>query len=779
MIQTPAMSRPPQSSWQTLAEQAMLHRRRGDHAAAIIAYRAALDVPGAPPELHFNLGNALCDHGLWAEAEAPLAQALAGNPGLTVAALQLARTRARLGRHEEAARGFAAVLRGEPGNFNAALEGGHALRRLGREAEALTCYGMAIQAAPNRWEGHLAMARALEETGRADEGAAHYHQALALAGDRPRRLHAHMAQYRLERGAAALALESLRQAMLCAALEQPPPGGDDWARMRLDLTAILLRLGLREAAEATLAEATQGTEDETILVQAAELALRHNLWQEALAILRRNVSLRPDNAAAHWNLAHMLSEAWHMEEALEALARAEALAPQPGAGPMRASIASRQGEADVALKLFLDQVEAGDTALGSGAAMSALYADSIGATEVAALHKRLFAHLGEGARPVASFRNSRDAGRPLRVGMITPDLHHQHPVNIFMQPVLARWDQTAMPTHLYFTGVSHDEETRLARGRVTHWVECAPWTDSQLARRIESDGIDILIDLSGHTQRGRMPLFGKRAAPVQVTFLGYPGSSGVPNMDWIIADPQVAPAGSEPLFSERVMRLPHTVFCFAPAPDSHYPQFGPAHAARPLTFGSFNNLPKLTPRTLGLWAAILHRLPDSRLLVKAPSFRDPGAISGFARRMAALGIPAERLELRGPTGMIEMMAEYADLDIALDPVPYNGGTTTLQAMWMGAPVVARRGEAFVSRMGASFMAAAGLGDWVADSDEAYVETAVRQGSDRAALLALKQGLRARLLAAPAWDIDRYTRDLQAALRAIWQDFCEAPVQARR
>jgi predicted O-linked N-acetylglucosamine transferase (SPINDLY family) len=238
--------------------------------------------------------------------------------------------------------------------------------------------------------------------------------------------------------------------------------------MQLDLAAILLRLGLGEEAERRLGEATEIAEDEAILVQAADLALRHNLWQQGLAILRRNVALRPENAAAHWNLAHLLSEAWHMEEALEALARAEALAPQPGAGPMRASIAARQGEADTALQLFLAQVEAGDTALASGAAMSALYADSIDAAAVAALHRRLFARLGEGAREVASFRNGREPGRPLRVGMVTPDLHHQHPVNIFMQPVLARWDGRQMPISLYCTGISHDEETRQARGRVAH-----------------------------------------------------------------------------------------------------------------------------------------------------------------------------------------------------------------------------------------------------------------------------------------------------------------------
>jgi hypothetical protein len=344
------------------------------------------------------------------------------------------------------------------------------------------------------------MARALEEAGRADEGAAHYHQALAVVGeDRPRRLHLHMMQYRLERGAAALALESWRQAMLCGALEQPPPGADERARMQLDLAAILLRLGLGEEAERRLGEATEASEDEAILVQGAELALRHNLWQQGLVMLRRNVALRPDNAAAHWNLAHMLSEAWHMEEALEALARAEALAPQPGAGPMRAAIASRQGEADTALQLFLAQVEAGDTALASGAAMSALYADSIDAAEVAALHRRLFARLGEGARAVGSFRNGREPGRPIRLGMVTPDLHHQHPVNIFMQPVLARLDQAQFELTVYFTGVSHDDQTQQARSRVAHWVECTHWTDAQMAKRIESDGIDILVDLAGHT----------------------------------------------------------------------------------------------------------------------------------------------------------------------------------------------------------------------------------------------------------------------------------------
>jgi predicted O-linked N-acetylglucosamine transferase (SPINDLY family) len=379
----------------------------------------------------------------------------------------------------------------------------------------------------------------------------------------------------------------------------------------------------------------------------------------------------------------------------------------------------------------------------------------------------MFAHLGHNARSVSSFKNDKSPDRPLRVGLVSADFHHQHPVNIFMQPVLARLDRRAVEVTMYFTGVSHDEQTQLAKRRVARWVEATSWNDSQLSRRIEEDGIDILLDLSGHTSMQRMSLLGRRAAPVQATFLGYPGSTGVPNIDWLIADKVVAPEGSEGLFSERLMRLPHSVFCFAPETDYPFPDYGQAHAQRPLTFGSFNNVPKLTPHTVKLWAAVLHEVPDSRLLLKAPSFKDEGAIEAFAQRFQAEGIARERLEFRGPVGLTDMMAEYADVDIALDTVPYNGGTTSLQALWMGVPVVVKAGGNFVSRMGASFMSAAGLNDWVAETDADYVRIASSMARDRQALLALKRGLRERLQAAPAWDVDQYTHDFENALRQMW------------
>jgi predicted O-linked N-acetylglucosamine transferase (SPINDLY family) len=538
--------------------------------------------------------------------------------------------------------------------------------------------------------------------------------------------------------------------------------------MQMDLGDIFMRLGMTEDGHRAFERASVGTSEAT-LVRLADLSFRYNLWQEAQAVLRRNVELHPDSDTAHWNLAHSLAESWHMQEALESLAKAEALAPQSGAKSMRASVAGRSGDADMALTLYkaLADEEGPGSKMHSSAAMSSLYSDKLSPQEVADLHREMFAHLGQNARAVSSFKNDKSPDRPLRVGLVSADFHHQHPVNIFMQPVLARLDRRAVEVTMYVTGVSYDEQTQLAKRRVARWVEATSWNDSQLSRRIEEDGIDILLDLSGHTSMQRMSLFGHRAAPVQATFLGYPGSTGVPNIDWLIADKIVAPEGSEGLFSERLMRLPHSVFCFAPETDYPYPDYGQAHAERPLTFGSFNNVPKLTPHTVKLWAAVLHEVPDSRLLLKAPSFKDEGAIEAFAQRFQAEGIARERLEFRGPVGLTDMMAEYADVDIALDTVPYNGGTTSLQALWMGVPVVVKAGGNFVSRMGASFMSAAGLNDWVAETDADYVRIASSMARDRQALLTLKRGLRERLQAAPAWDIDQYSRDFEAALRQMW------------
>lgn len=711
----------------------------------------------------------LFQQGHIAQADSAYAALLQAEPANEWAALQWARCAVQLGQGREARNRFAALLKTHPHNFSAWLEAGHLCRQQSAFDQARISYQRAMAAAPQRYEAPLGAARLLEELGQREQGAAMYHRASALApADRRPFMHQRMAKFRQERGDTSAALDSMRQALLAAQLLTPALSVDAQCEFFIDLGELLLRINARDDALPILTQASQATSEAT-LVRLAETSFRFNLWQEAQAVLERNLSLHPGSALALWNLAHVYVETWQMDLALQTLAQAEAIAPQPGARSLRASVAGRLGDTDQALAIYtaLSQEQGPRSSMRSSAAMSSLYSDTLTPVAVAQLHRELFAPLGEGARSVDSFKNDKAPNKRLRLGLVTADFHHQHPVNIFMQPILARMDANAFEVTVYFTGISYDEQTLLAKQRVAHWVEATTLNDAQLASRIEADGIDILLDLAGHTSMQRMALFAQRAAPVQASFLGCPGSTGVPQMDWLLADAVVAPAGSEPLFSERIMRLPQTVFCYAPEADYPYPTYGEDHAQRPLTFGSFNNLPKLTPRTLALWAKVLQAVPESRLLLKAPSFKDAGAVALFTQRFKDLGIAPERVELRGPTGLADMMAEYADVDIALDPVPYNGGTTSLQALWMGVPVLTVAGGNFVSRMGASFMQAAGLSDWVAKDDADFVQRAQVLSQDRQALLQLKQGLRQRLQACPAWDIDAYARDFQAALRKMW------------
>jgi predicted O-linked N-acetylglucosamine transferase (SPINDLY family) len=763
-----------------LGQLGLLLRQRGEREEGLACYRRATASPQAPAALWFNLANALMDGGEHEQALQALDEAIARDPQMRAVGLQRARCLVRLSRLEQARDAYAQVLRVDETDFSAWLELGNVCRRLGDPERASECYQLAAECRPDDHRGHVAATRALDAMGLHDKAAAHYHRALIACAGSPAtvaEVHHRIGRFRLDDGDVPRALESLRQASMAARLAGGAVDLESACEIRIDLADALMRLGLMDAARGVMQQASMA-QSEATLVRLAQIAFRFNEWQGALEVLRRNVQCHPDSALAHFNLAHMLAECSMLEQALAQLEKAESLSAQPlaGADSLRGAIAGRIGDADQALAQYRS-LAGGPEAdrMRSSAAMSSLYSDSLTPQQVADLHRELFAPLGAGARARASFSNPRTADRPLRIGLVTADFHHQHPVNIFMQPLLARWDHARFPLTTYFCGVSHDDQTMLARSRSHAWREVTHATPEQMARAVADDGIDILFDLAGHTGQQRISMFARRMAPVQVTFLGYPGSTGAPNMDWILGDPVVTPPQADGLCSERVWRLPHTVFCYAPGDAYPYPVWGDAAAARPLTFASFNNIAKLTPRSVRLWAQVLRAVPGSRLLLKAPSFGDGLAQQRYRDLFEQHGVDPARLTFRGASPLHEMMAEYGDVDIALDPVPYNGGTTTLQALWQGVPAVVLAGGHFVSRMGASFMTAAGLPEWVARDDEHYIEIARQMAADRSALLELKRGLRARLLARPAWHIETYAADFAAALQGMWQQWCDAPL----
>ena len=534
----------------------------------------------------------------------------------------------------------------------------------------------------------------------------------------------------------------------------------------------LLRVGHVAAAQKAFARASRSHNPDFLQTLAARV-YAHNYWQEAITILNKALDLRANSVPILLALAKIQSEVYALADCRESLRRIHALAPDhQEARLLGAGLQGRMGDAKGHLLTLQLALAAGAdplSRLASSVAMTALYHDAMSSTEVADLHRSLCAPIEATVQEQTFFAMPRSPGQRLCIGYVTGDLHRQHPVNIFMLPLLMRHDRARLKIHVYHTGTMHDEYTRQAQACADFWREAAALDDAALHRTIVADGVDILIDLAGHTGSHRLGVFAMRAAPVQATFLGYPHSTGMSRIDWLIGDATVSPAEHHLLFSEGIAQLPGSVFCWAPVDD--YPLPAPRASDAPLVLGSFNNAMKLSPKTIALWSRVLHALPDSQLLLKAPSLRDESVQSRFAALFGEYGIGRERLRLRGPSGLAEMMQEYGDMDIALDPTPYNGGTTTLQALWMGVPVVVLEGSNFVSRMGASFLHTLGRPDWVAGDEDAYVAAAVALAQQAVAMRQGRAALRQQMEGSGLCDMDRYVLDFQALLERMWARHC--------
>jgi protein O-GlcNAc transferase len=540
----------------------------------------------------------------------------------------------------------------------------------------------------------------------------------------------------------------------------------------LYLGEALLQLGQRAAAEKAFTRAS-GSSNPAFLRFLAQRVYAQNYWQEAIAVLRRALDLSPDTIETLLALARLHWEVYELSEADALLQRILKLDPTNSEVPyLLNALPGRRGDAAA----HLAAVEAHHACLGnpssrlaSSIAMASLYVDALSPKQVAERHRQLCQPIEQAFTTIPSFANTRHLDRPLRIGLVSADFHRQHPVNLFMLPLLERLNGQEFPVTLFHTGSMHDEDTQRARNACEHWIEAGTFDDHTLQQSILNERIDILLDLAGHTSSHRLGVFAMGAAPVQATFLGYPHSTGLTRMQWLIGDPIVAPAEHSHLFSEGIAQLPNSVFCWCPLDQYPLPPPRPQDAA--LVFGSFNNVMKLSPRTIGLWAAVLRDLPDSRLLLKAPSLRDNSVIDRFHSLFATHGITADRLSFEGPSELGQMMQRYGEVDIALDPTPYNGGTTTLQALWMGVPVITLCGGNFVSRMGTSFLTALGHTEWIAHDDTSYRAIAHELAHQLPAIREGRAALRRQMASSGLSDLERYTDHFQQLLRRMWKHHC--------
>lgn len=528
----------------------------------------------------------------------------------------------------------------------------------------------------------------------------------------------------------------------------------------------LLRLGNAEGAEKAFSRASFSNNPK-FLSRLAEVAFQSNYWREAIEILQKGIGITPEDKSLWQQLANIQLKLYQLPECRYSLKQIQRLGSAEDGVFIENALLGHSGEAKASFERLVElyrNVRNPNSRILSSVLMTALYQDELCPEEVANLHKSLCADLPvEVARAVVSTRLKKPKVA-IRVGYVTGDLHRQHPVNIFMLPLLIEQQKSTMQVYIYHTGSMYDAYTEKARSCADAWVEAAMWDDARLSDKIVSDEIDILIDLSGHTASHRLGVFLMRSAPVQVTFLGYPHSTGLPCMDYLIGDFEVSPADHAHLFTERIARLESSVFCWAPV--EAYPLPTPRIDSDPIVFGSFNNVLKLSPTTIELWADVLKNVLNSKLLLKAPSFTCKEVVERFVALFESHGIEKDRLEFRGPCELSAMMQEYGDVDIALDPLTYNGGTTSLQALWMGVPLVTMRGGNFVSRMGSSFLKTLGKTEWIATSHTSYVEIASSLANDVKRVRSGRLLLRSQLERSRLCDIKKYAANFEHVLRSM-------------
>lgn len=550
------------------------------------------------------------------------------------------------------------------------------------------------------------------------------------------------------------------------------------ASTHCNLGVILHRQGRTAEAEDMLQRAVALKPDDAVsLGNLGAIQKIRGRIGEAEVTIRRAIAIDPRLADAHSNLGSILMRD-RRDEGLACLDRALAINPNfADAHFNRASLLKEQGLIGESIVAWRQTISLAPqlTEAHSNLLLTMHYSDELAAQEIQAEHRRYNAEYAGMIQPVRRDNdNDPDPARRLRIGYVSPDFR-QHSVAYFIEPALNCHDASMFEVTCYHTHSHKDEVTARLTQLATRWVDCASMSDEDLARMIANDRIDILIDLAGHTG-GRMLTFARKPAPVQATWLGYPASTGLSAMGYRITDANADPPGHDALQSEQLVRLPASYFCYRPADESPLVAPPPVLKRGCTTFGSFNHIAKATGSTIALWAQVLNKVPGSRLLLKAAALADQSVRQRIRDCFSAAGIDAARIDMRGwEQATTAHLTAYGEIDIALDTWPYNGATTTCEALWMGVPVVTLTGERPESRMGASILAAAGCKNWVAADRDQYVAIAARLAAEPGALQALRAAMRETLRGSALLDARGFTRSLETEYRRMWETWCKGQV----
>lgn len=480
-------------------------------------------------------------------------------------------------------------------------------------------------------------------------------------------------------------------------------------------------------------------------------------YAPALELVQKAVRLDPSYAEAHNNLGNILRAQGRLGAAIEAYRKAADLQPNhPGIGNNIGNALVDCGDLDQGLAA-LERVSAPEMrypAAVSNWLMALNYQPHITLEYLYQAHARAGPRFG--ANP--NSRLTCKQGGLLRIGFVSPDFR-QHPVAHLIEPVLATIGHDEFEVFCYSDVNRPDHVTARLQAYGHVWREIYGKSDAGVADLVQRDGVCILVDLAGHTAQARPSLFAQRAAPVQVSWLGYFSTTGLAAMDYFIGDAVCTPLAWQAYFTEKLVLMPHTRFCYRPPLDAPATAPTPSASGQPFTFGCFNSLAKLNSEVIALWSEILRALPDSRLILRARFLDDADTRQTMAARWHAADAPLDRIQMYGQVSHAQLLAAYADIDLALDPFPFGGGMTTLEALWMGVPVLTMLGDRPAGRQSASFLQALDLPNFVACDQAEYVQRAIEIATD-AGLALIRENLRQRMQNSALCDAQGFIRDFK-------------------
>ncbi len=613
----------------------------------------------------------------------------------------------------------------QPEDAAAHYDLGVAQKSAGRLDEAAASYRRAISLKPDYFEAHGNLSDVLQALGLHDEALISRRRALQIKHD--------LAEAHNNQGVVLMGQQQFDGAeeQFRRALQFKP----DFARAHNNLGIALLERGQFQAAADSFRSALQLNPDSANAHSNLGNALRElGLPDQAVTSYRRALQIDPKLVDAHVNLGNALKDTGAYDEALTSYRRALALKPD-----------YLLARTNLLFTLNYD-AHSPESCLEEARNYGRIVADQ-----------------------AARFSEWQCAAQPerLRVGLVSGDLYG-HPVGFFLESLLAHLDPSRIELIAYPTRHQQDELTARIRRYFSAWKPLPGLNDEAAARLIHADGVQVLIDLSGHTAHNRLPVFAWKPAPVQASWLGYFATTGVAEMDYLLADAVGVPEAQRAQFTESVWYLPDTRLCFtAPAAELAVTPL-PALSKGRLTFGCFQNLTKVNEEVLAAWRDIFSALPDARLRMQTYQLDAPAQKEQLLQRLQRHGIDPARVATHGSARREAYLAAHAEVDMILDTFPYPGGTTTCEALWMGVPTLTLAGGSLLARQGASLLGAAGLAQWVANSKEEYVAKAIALASDRPGLARLRAGLRAQVLASPLFDAPRFARNFEEALWGMWQ-----------